>query len=299
MQMKKWISFTVCLILSAALFLSACADVEVHFNETPPDDWQSRNLLRLSMFNTTNNDAMLLECGGECMIIDGGNKSFAKRLLNAYREMGHVNENGDVYVNRIFNTHPHDDHMDGIINMLENGLCADEFMTSFPSNYKAKDSKQQELLKAVEKRGIPIHYIQQFEEIKMGDAVLVFFWYAGGKTTNQLSCCTYVTFGDATMLLTGDLVNAAQRGVLREVSTDYLKADVMKMPHHGMNICDKSFLDAVQPKLVFVTARQQGVPKLLQQMTARGIPLVRHSIGRIVLETDGTVWYVNQLRDVF
>lgn len=75
----------VCLLVGAVMVLLlgsalALGDVEVHFHETPPDDWNERNLFRLTMFRTTYNDAMLLECGGQTMIVDSGTKKWTKSL---------------------------------------------------------------------------------------------------------------------------------------------------------------------------------------------------------------------------
>jgi len=292
----------VCLLVGAVMVLLlgsalALGDVEVHFHETPPDDWNERNLFRLTMFRTTYNDAMLLECGGQTMIVDSGTKKWTKSLLRAYREKNLVDENGNVHVDRIFISHPHDDHVGGAIRMVENGLTADEYLTNIPRNFK--DDLHRKAIKTMEKHQIPIHFLEQNEILTMGDAELRVFWYSGYKDLNQASAIIHVRFGDATLLLTGDAVNAAQRGLLREWPVEYLRSDVMKAPHHAINACEKAFLEAVNPKLVFASAQRDQISETVNQMKTHGIPLVCHTLGRIVLETDGTVWYVEQYRDTF
>lgn len=295
--MMKRIALIFAVLFLLAIQASALAEVPVFFNKEPPADWQDRDLMRLIVFNSTTNDAMLLECGGESMIIDGAWQKFAGPLYRAYKKLGHVNEKGEVYVNKIFNTHPHDDHLMGIIKMLEKGLKADEFLTSFKKGYK--DDIHQKALKLLKKKKIPVHYLKQNEEIQLGGAKLTVFWYKKGKEPNQLSAVARVTFGDASMLLTADLVNAAQRGILRQVPAEMLKADVMKIPHHGINICEKAFLKAVSPKFAFVTNYQREVQPVVNQMREHHITLACHNHGRIVLETDGSVWYIRQEKGQF
>ena len=213
--------------------------------------------------------------------------------------MGHVDGKGRVYVNAIFNTHPHDDHVLGIIKMLKLGLKADRLYTSFPEKYRAKDSYQHDLMDIAKKKGLPVHQLKQNEQLSFGKANLQFFWCKKGKDPNQLSACTRITYGDAALLLTGDITNVTQRGLQRQLPARMLKADIMKMPHHGLNICEKNFLNAVRPQLVFASNRLRSTPRVAQQMKLRGIKYLCHSTGRIVMETDGKEWYVFQRKNVF
>ncbi|MBQ9265093.1 MAG: MBL fold metallo-hydrolase [Clostridia bacterium] len=295
--MKKWVTALVCIMMILFPLIGATAEAKVYVNQTPPADWSERDLLRLTVFNTTTNDAMLLECGGQTMIVDGGWQKWAGPLMRAYQAMGLIDEGGNPHVDRIFISHPHDDHVLGVIKMVERGLTSDEYITNIPEKYK--DTYHQQALKLMKKNNISIHYLQQNEIIQMGNANLRVFWYSDWKDLNQASAVIHVEYGDATLLLTGDAVGAAQRGLLREVPTEYLKSDIMKVPHHAYNICVKEFLEAVDPQLTFATARQRQIPKVVSQMKARNIALLCHNLGRIVLETDGTEWYVRQYRNEF
>ena len=294
--MKKFLCCLFCALLLCSLCSCGWA-AEVYLNQTPPADWQDRDLLRLIVFNTTLNDAMLLECGGESMMVDGAMDKYAQVLMDAYAELGYNNtEDGHVHVPKIFNTHPHDDHLLGIYRMIRKGMTTDEFITSFPEDYR--NEMHQKALEEFKGRGIPIHYLEQGEEIPLGNANLRFFWYDGGKDPNELSCCTFVTFGNATLLLTGDAVGMAQRGLLAQEPQGSLKADILKAPHHSYTIVVKEFLDAVDPKLVFTTTWMNSAKDTQSQMEKRNIMFITHSAGRIVMETDGEVWYVTQYKGV-
>ena len=59
---------------------------------------------------------------------------------------------------------------------------------------------------------------------------------------------------------------------------------------------EEDFLDAVRPKLVFANNWERATRDTAYQMRHKGIKYVTHDKGRIVLETDGKVWYVTQIR---
>ena len=291
--MKKRMGCLLCAILILSCIGSAFAEAKVYYNVTPPDDWQERDLLRLIVFKTTLNAAMLLEYGGDALMVDGAMDKYANVLMDAYAGLGYNNTaDGHVYVPKIFNTHPHDDHLLGIYRLIRKGMTTDLFLTSFLPTYR--NEMHQKAIKEFEGRGIPIHYLAQNEQMRLGSAMLTFFWYAGGKDPNELSCCTRVEFGNASLLLTGDAVGNAQKGLLEQQPPEMLKADILKAPHHSYTVMVKEFLDAVSPQLVFTTNWLTSTQDTARQVERRNAIFLSHAKGRIVAETDGEVWYVTQ-----
>ena len=89
--MKKCLVCLLSVLLVCSLLAGASAEVKVHINQTPPADWQERDLLRLIAFKVTPCDAMLLQCGGESMMIDSGTRKFARVLEQALKDLGYGN----------------------------------------------------------------------------------------------------------------------------------------------------------------------------------------------------------------
>ena len=176
--------------------------------------------------------------------------------------------------------------------MIRKGLTTDEFITSFPDTYK--NSMLRTALKEFRGRNIPIHQLEQNEIMDLGGATLRFFWWADGGGPNELSCLTHVTFGDATLLLTADAESIAQMGVLNQVPVDWLKADILKFPHHAYTIMEIDFLETVNPQLVFATNWLSNIEPCARQVERRNMTFVTQGYGRIVMETDGKEWYVTQ-----
>ena len=87
-KMKKWVVSLICVLLLCCIGSSSLAEAKIHVNQTPPADWQDRDLLRLIAFKVTPCDAMLLQCGGESMMVDSGTRKFARVLehCGVYKE---------------------------------------------------------------------------------------------------------------------------------------------------------------------------------------------------------------------
>ena len=246
MSKKKSIHMVLIAVLVLTLLFGQ-AYAEIYFDSEPPAEWADRDdLLRVTAFATLINDCTLIEVGGRSMLVDGGVRKWRTRLTEALAELG-----WDGRVDILFNTHPHDDHLQGVTYMIREGFRADEFWSCFPDTYR--NDIQKALVKALKGADIPYHQLSQMETVNFGGATLVFYWWEEAKDPNAGSCLMHVTFGGTSLLMTGDATGAAQNALLKTVPPELLRAEIMKMPHHGILPCPAAFLDAVSPSFVYVT----------------------------------------------
>ncbi|MEU2038048.1 ComEC/Rec2 family competence protein [Nocardia niwae] len=80
------------------------------------------------------------------------------------------------------------------------------------------------------------------------------------------------------ILLTGDIEASAQRALMRAGIP--IRADILKLPHHGSRTTTKEFLDAVRPRLVLVSVGADNTfghphPAVLAELSALGATVVR------------------------
>lgn len=292
MTRKNGIHRTLAAFLLLILLLSQ-AQAEIYLDTEPPADWADRDdLMRVTAFATMINDCTLIEVGGRSMLVDGGVRKWREQLVASLAELGY-----DGHVDVLFNTHPHDDHVQAVTYMVREGFRADAFWSSFPETYRSDIQKG--IVKALKDAEIPYHQLSQMETVDFGGATLVFYWWEGGKDPNARSCVMHVTFGDSTLLMTGDATGQAQNSLLKTVDPAFFRADVLKYPHHGIVPCPKAFMDAVDPGFVFVTNRRVSTPKTTNQLKNLKIPFCNTTMGRVVMVTDGTDWYIKQYRDMF
>jgi competence protein ComEC len=103
--------------------------------------------------------------------------------------------------------------------------------------------------------------------------------YASGARSNAMSCVLRIGNGTRSALLVGD-IEAAQEARLVASVGDFLKADVLLMPHHGSKTSStEAFLDAVQPQVALVQAGYRNrfghpAPLVLERYQERGIRVI-------------------------
>lgn len=284
--MKRLLSV---LLLCILLLSMLPAHAEVYVKKKAPEDWQQRELLRITVFRTGEGDCMLLEAGGESMMVDGGPYKYREKLRDA------LQDRGITHMKYLFNTHPHDDHIDGLRMLMEYGMEVDEFVSVFPKDQKDTEDNQKKAMASLDKAGIAYRQISSGETLTLGGAELTTYNWAEGKTINAQSAMTKVTFGNCSALLCADIIGDTQKYFLETMDTEMLKADVVKAPHHGLTPMVADFLSAVDPGYIFVTNYHgTRISKMESQAEHRKIPIQYSGDGTIVLETDGTDWYINQ-----
>lgn len=277
-------------ILCISLLSAAYAEVFVEAEK--PADWEDRKLLKVTVFETTFHDSFMLECGGENMLLDGGSRSDYKRIR------GFLEERGIDHFTYLFNTHPHYDHLEGMIYLVKYaGLKADQFVSPFASDYRNRYQKM--MVTELEEAGIPYHQMSEGDKLMLGGesgAGMTLYRWDEAMEPNGLSGVLYIRFGDSTLLMTADITKEAQHWYLEHYGAEGLKCDILKAPHHGSKPTNNDFLDACDPQFAFVTSGTQYCKKTtLQYSEWRHIPFMYHSKGTIHMETDGKDWYIWQV----
>ena len=273
------------LILLLALIWTTAAAAEVYINQDVPEDWQERELLRVTILETGRSDAMLLECGGEIMMIDGGSDSYHEALRHD------MEARGITRFKYLFNTHPDNDHICGLRRLMEAGFVVGTFLSPFPIDMDY--SYQQEAVRTAIEQGVSWQMVFDGDVLSLGPASVKVRRCNAVKGRNAHSAVAMICFGEARMLLCADINGMTQRWFLAD-DPEGLKADIIKVPHHGVTAMVSEFLTAVDPSLVCVTNTRQSGQAAQYQAESRKLPCLCSGEGEIVLETDGVDWYVQQ-----
>lgn len=100
------------------------------------------------------------------------------------------------------------------------------------------------------------------------------------EDANEISAILKITYGDFSMLLTGDAgVGVEQTLVARHGQG--IQADILKLGHHGSSTSSApDFLDVVKPELAIVSAGRRNryghpAPSVLARVSERQIPIAR------------------------
>ena len=294
----------IVLLLMLAMSLSAASAEIYHIEDESqlPEGWEDKELFRLTALDTDRSDAMLLQCGGENMMIDGGSVQYYARLEEYFEE------NGITEFKYLFNTHPDNDHLQGLTEMMKARLTAEDgktdigpkytiggFYSAVKKEYK-NTSYHKAAVKALDKYGIP--YVQVFggDVLTLGGATINIFRCEENWGANARSACTQIVFGDSKVLLMGDCDSRPQKYFLKNLDPSLLECDILKAVHHGINAFEESFLEAADPEFIFVpnykshASIKSGTKRKFAEYNA-----LYSGEGPIVMETDGTDWYIWQL----
>lgn len=290
---RRRAGFLLLLALTCLLWQGAAAQI---YQDTAPEGWEEKERLRITFFAVGEGDAMLLECGGERMMIDGGPRPFRDPLQQAMKERG---IDGFKY---LLNTHSHDDHISGLYYLMEFGFTAGEYLHPYTDWWAEADPKLHgKTVRMAEKMNIPLRKVGEGDVLSLGEATLYLHRYTEISNTNAKSLVTRVVFGDASALLCADITGKAQKGYLTFLPPEELKADVIKIPHHGITPVEPEFLNAVSPAFAVITNYNdpKRLSKTTTQLEGRGIPYVFSGEGTVTMETDGTDWLVRQTEGAF
>ena len=182
-------------------------------------------------------DCALLECGGEFMLIDGGNVADSS-LVVSYLEKQGVEE-----LSLVVSTHAHEDHVGGLPGVL--AVYPVGAVWSPTKTYASKCFD--DFLYYVNQQGLEITIPKAGDRFSLGDAqIRVLGPVTNYAEPNNTSIVLMVQFGENRFLFTGDMELEAENDML-DAGAD-VKADVLKVGHHGSETSTGyRFLYAVDP----------------------------------------------------
>lgn len=278
------------MMLIFCMVLPCAASAQVfEGEELPYPDWLERPLFRITFFQAGQSDAMLLECGGEAMMVDGGANPFRDPLRAA------LEERGITSFKYLLNTHYHDDHVNGLYWLMNFGFQAGEYLHPYTEREYERNKLHRRAINQARDSGIPTRTVGDGDILTLGDATLKLYRCMEFKQENGQSLVTRVTFGDASALLCADIIGVAQKYFAETLPPEELKADLMKIPHHGITPVTSEYMDAVSPSISVVTGFRKEVRRTELQSVNRGIAFYCSADGTVVAETDGKDWRVWQL----
>ena len=283
--MKRLIAVLLMLVMTMP---AALAEIYLIEDESQrPEGWSEKELLRLTAIDTDRSDAMLLQCGGENMMIDGGSQQFYDRLLAL------IAEEGITEFKYLYNTHPDTDHIQGLTLLMNRweghvgGLC-----TAVAKTYAA--SPHALAVRVTQKRNIPYVQIFDGDVLTLGGATINVIRCDQNWGTNNRSAACQVVFGNSKVLLPGDCGNQALEYFIANRDHALLECDIMKAVHHGINGIVPEFLDVAQPEFIFVPNAKENLVETKQAFFS-DLGAWFNGDGTIVMETDGADWYIWQL----
>ena len=243
-------------------------------------------LLEIVFPQVLNADAMLLRCGEAAILVDCASAKQASRVTAMLEELG-VDR-----LDAIINTHPHYDHLQGL-EKVAGAVAVDRLYLCFPEGYnKHVDAA----LEAAQRLNIPVSWYGDGDVYDLGAATLTAWCKADERWNCNARCAVLkARLGEATALLTGDILLKTQKRLLEVIPPEELDVDVLKYPHHGLNKLDDDFCDALSPLLSVITNNGTKGGPARRYLKGRGVPYAITVPGYVSLTTDGETWLAQRL----
>lgn len=188
----------------------------------------------------------LISPSGKQILVDGGPDFSA--LQGIARHMSFFDRSIDLLIL----SHPDLDHIAAFPEILERYGVGAVLMTGIDT----PQPQYQKFLTMIKTKGIPMIIADPRKDIVFEDGlVLDVIWPPGNhpKKTNNASVVIRVLYKEASMLLTGDIENGAEEGILKTGAD--IRSTMLKVAHHGSKTSTSTgFLLAVDPELAVISA---------------------------------------------
>lgn len=184
------------------------------------------------------------------MLIDAGAPECAPQVTEYLKKMGVER------IDYLVASHPHIDHIGGMAEIIENFeigvVCTSK--VEYPTN------TYENFISTIISNDLEVMYLEEGVEFKFGEMVDVKVYnpiteieyydnYPEGSTQfiNNHSVVMKLTYNDRSMLFVGDIYSLQELELVKKYG-DELKADILKIPHHGADTSStNSFIKAVDP----------------------------------------------------
>lgn len=269
--------------------------VEDIFNEDNEIDTEFIEDLNIHFIDVGQADCTLIELpNGETALIDGGNRGDSDLIVN------YINELGIDFIDYIIATHPHEDHIGGLPEVIKNFEIGKIYMTKKSATSKIYKT----LLNEIKTKGLKIQTAIGFIEI-INTSNLKFQILAPNSTdyneTNEYSIVNKLVYKNTSFIFTGDAEKDSEDEML-EHGYD-LSSDLLKVGHHGGRTSSNvEFLKKVKPEFAIIscgTDNQYGHPhvEVLDRLKKLNTEIFRTDIlGTILVKSDGKEIYINSLK---
>jgi competence protein ComEC len=267
---QKAVSVPLFFLIIAFFVIPACA--------------QSGENVTIHFIDVGQGDCIFIDTADKDVLIDGGYPEYAETILE------YLNGLGITHLHLVVATHMHEDHIGGLVEILNSSLTVDEVLvnnhtrtTQVYQRFMASAhlhtvtvAERGQLLVLTETANITV--LNPVQPLEFSDA-------------NDNSIALKMLVGNNSFLFTGDAEEPAEESILLS-SVCSLKSDLLKVGHHGSyTATSQTFLDLVNPDIAIICVGQSydhPHETTLQKLFTKNINVyTTNASGTLIAQTDG------------
>ena len=187
---------------------------------------------------------------GKYFLIDGGYKKFSNKLLS------YINELKIKEFEALINTHPHPDHIEGLIEVLKN-YKVKKVYGSHPLNFKNLPEEFQknfdEFALLIKNKKIPYQILRRGDVLKLDNTIEINVLHPEHLTDdlNDSSIVLEFKYFKRKVILPADIGPKAQKELFK-IYGNRLKCDLLLIPHHG-GFSNIDFIKTTNPEIAILS----------------------------------------------
>lgn len=282
------IVFIIISIISFYKYNETNVEIDKKINLVTAEETQNIELtgekrIQIHFFDVGQADSILLISNDKTMLIDAGTNDKGKVVVQNIKKLGIEK------IDYLVGTHPHEDHIGGLDDVINNFEIGTIYMPKIQTNTKTFES----VLDAVNNKKLKIISPQIGDKFNVGDieCEIMLCDVELAKKENNLNLSSIViraVFNKQSYLFMGDSEKE------NEVSRIWPQTNVLKVGHHGSDTStSQSFINQVLPQIAIVQVGKDnsyGHPKqaTLDKFNKLGTIIYRTDENKnILLESDG------------
>lgn len=214
-----------------------------------PQQAQENNIseqgsMRVHFIDVEQGDSIFIELpNGETMLIDAAESYKAATIIGYIQSLNYTD------IDYVVATHPHEDHIGGMAEVLNNFNIGKMYMPGQAHTTKTFEN----LLNTIESKNIDLYRAKAGETITESGNLKIDILAPLQEIYSNLNNCSAVvkiTYGKTVFLFTGD----AEKQIETQLLSSGIQADVLKVGHHGAgSSSDTSFIRAVSPSVAVIS----------------------------------------------